>query len=96
MSIIVLNPAAEPKAKSNANRTKLLDVFNGKTIGLIDDGFGGNVPHTFKRLQEIIPEKFPGTKLKYWKKPFISQVTPPDIIKDIVNSVDAVIIGVCA
>lgn len=95
MSIIVLNPGADPK-KYDGQLAPPLEELDGKTIGILDDGFGRNVPDTFQRIRELICDRFPKARVMYWKKPTLSQPSPRTLLTEISNSADAVIVGVAA
>ena len=53
----VFNPTGKVRKKSQ-EKLLLLDELRGKTIGLVDDGWGGNWCHQFfEKLGELFTEK---------------------------------------
>ena len=94
MGIVVLEPVGEVEIVE-VGLAPHLDSLDNKVIGILDDGFGCTVPHTFARLEELIKEKYPGTTVKHWVKPQLSQPSPVSLLDEIKESCDGIIVGVC-
>ncbi|MDO8532762.1 MAG: hypothetical protein Q7T26_11490 [Dehalococcoidia bacterium] len=89
----VLNPEGVPQTKAEDSRLspRVADL-RGKTVGMVDDGACGAFMH---HLGEVIEQRFPGAKARYWRKPSLSKPAPPELIDEVSKNVDIAIVGAC-
>lgn len=92
----VFNPTGKVRKKSQ-EKLLLLDELRGKTIGLVDDGWGGNWCHQFfERLGELFTEKCGAAQVLHWKKPLLSKPSPDALLEEVAAKSDAAVVGLCA
>lgn len=97
MKVVFLNPQGEAQYEREGRElAPRLESLKGKTLGFLDDGFGGTVPDSMKRLRELATEKHEGVKVVYRVKPNLGSPSPPVLIEELAKTCDAVIVGVCA
>ncbi|GEM_PF-2032986 len=89
----VLSPEGVSQTKAGGQKlSPRVADFHGKTIGLLDDGACGAFMH---RLGEVMEQRFPGAKARYWRKPSLSKPAPPDLIDEVSRNVDIAVVGAC-
>lgn len=92
----VFNPTGKVRKKSQ-EKLLLLDDLRGKTIGLVDDGWGGNWCHQFfEKLGELFTEKCGAAQVLHWEKPLLSKPSPDVLLEEVAAKCDAAVVGLCA
>lgn len=97
MKVVFLNPQGEARYEREGKElAPRLEGLSHKTLGILDDGFGGTVPDTIRRLGEMAEERFEGVGIIHRMKPNLGSPSPVGLIDELARTCDAVIVGVCA
>ena len=91
--LIVLNPTSvvRPRVVEGQLAERLPD-FNGKVVGLIDDGLIGS-EYYMRGVEQLLRAEYPGVTTYFWSKPILSRPAPPELISEAAERCDAVIVG---
>ncbi len=88
----VLSPEGVSEMKAEHKLSPRVADLHGKTIGMVDDGACGAF---MRHLGDVMEQRFPGAKARYWRKPSLSKPAPPDLIDEVSRNVDIAIVGAC-
>jgi hypothetical protein len=92
----VFNPTGVVRKKS-VEDLLFLDELRGKTIGLVDDGWGGKwCRQFFDRIGELFTERCGVAEVVHLEKPLLSKPSPDSLLDEVVARCDAAVVGLCA
>lgn len=90
----VLSPVGERRqfaAKS------LGSTAQGRTIGLLNNGFGGEIADLFfARLKELLAAEPGVNEVKIWRKPVFTRPSPESLIDELATASHQAVVGLCA
>ena len=90
----VLSPVGERRqfaAKS------LGSTAQGRTIGLLNNGFGGEIAGLFfARLKELLAAEPGVNEVKIWRKPVFTRPSPESLIDELAAASHQAVVGLCA
>ena len=79
---------AEKKPESSAR---------GRTIGLVNNGFGDKIAATFfARLQELFGAEPGVTEVRIWRKPVFTRPSPEKLLDEVAAAAQQAVVGLCA
>lgn len=96
--LIVLSPEGIPMDRQEATQPQLaprLSTLDGKTIGLIDDGFAGSEEYV-RGVGDLLVGSHADVTVRYWRKPTLARAAPIPLIEEAGLACDAVIVGIAA
>ena len=90
----VLSPVGERRqfaAKALASDAQ------GRTIGLLNNGFGGEIAGLFfARLKELLAAEAAVSEVKIWRKPVFTRPSPEQLIDELATASHQAVVGLCA
>jgi hypothetical protein len=90
----VLSPVGERRQLAEK---KLEPSARGRTIGLVNNGFGDKIAGAFfERLQELFSSEPQVSEVRIWKKPVFTRPLPEKLIDEVAGASHAAIVGLCA
>jgi hypothetical protein len=90
----ILNPVGERRRLAEK---KLETNARGRTIGLVNNGFGDKIAGAFfERLQELLTAEPQVSEVRTWKKPVFTRPSPERLIDEVAGASHAAIVGLCA
>lgn len=91
--LVVLDPTGTVREQVNHGQiAPRLTTFDGKVIGLIDDGLLGS-EYYLRGLERLLRSEFPTAQTHFWTKPVLSRPAPPALISEAVERCDTIIVG---
>jgi hypothetical protein len=90
----VLSPVGE--RRRFAEKT-LSSTARGRTIGLIDNGFGDKIAGMFfARLRELLSNEPGVSEVRVWRKPVFTRPSPEQLIDEVAAASQQAVVGLCA
>jgi hypothetical protein len=90
----VLSPVGERRRFAEK---KLDPSARGRTIGLVNNGFGDKIATTFfARLQELFSAEPGVTEVQVWRKPVFTRPSPEKLIDEVATAAHQAVVGLCA
>jgi hypothetical protein len=90
----VLSPVGERRRFAEK---KLDSSTRGRTIGLLNNGFGDKIAGMFfARLQELLSAEHGVSEVRVWRKPVFTRPSPDKLIDEVAAASHAAVVGLCA
>jgi hypothetical protein len=90
----VLSPVGE--RRRFAEKT-LSSTTSGRTIGLLNNGFGDKIAGAFfQRLQELLSNEPAVNEVRCWRKPVFTRPSPEQLIDEVATASHYAVVGLCA
>ena len=90
----ILSPVGERRRFAEK---KLDSSTRGRTIGLLNNGFGDKIAGTFfARLQELFSAEPGVSEVHGWRKPVFTRPSPDKLIDEVAAASHAAVVGLCA
>jgi hypothetical protein len=90
----VLSPVGERRRFAEK---KMNSSAHGRTIGLVNNGFGDKIAGMFfARLQELLSAESGVSEVRLWKKPVFTRPSPDTLIDEVAAASHAAVVGLCA
>jgi hypothetical protein len=69
----------------------------GRTIGLVNNGFGGEIAGLFfERLKALLEADQAVSEVQIWRKPVFTRPSPEQLIDEVATASHQAIVGLCA
>lgn len=69
----------------------------GRTIGLVNNGFGDKVAGLFfERLKELLTADQAVSEVQIWRKPVFTRPSPEQLVDEVATASHQAIVGLCA
>jgi hypothetical protein len=90
----VLNPVGERRRFAEK---KLDSNARGRTIGLVNNGFGDKIAGMFfERLQQLLSAEPGVSEVRAWRKPVFTRPSPEKLIDEVAAAAHLAVVGLCA
>ena len=90
--MIVLDPRLKPGTRV-VTPSERLETLENKRVGILwNNRLGGD--RLLKHVGQVLQQRYGVSEIYFTKKTYIGNAASEDIIKDLVNRVDAAIVGV--
>ncbi|MBI3300965.1 MAG: hypothetical protein HYZ72_02650 [Deltaproteobacteria bacterium] len=90
----VLSPVGERRRFAEKN---LGSNARGRTIGLVNNGFGDKIAGMFfARLQELLSAEPGVNEVRVWRKPLFTRPSPEQLIDEVAAASHQAVVGLCA
>ena len=90
----VLSPVGERRRFAEK---RLSSSARGRTIGLVNNGFGDKLAGMFfARLQELLSAESGVSEVRTWRKPVFTRPSPEKLIDEVAAASHAAVVGLCA